>query len=540
MPKMSDTMEEGVIASWLKKVGDTVKPGDILAEVETDKATMELESYEEGVLLYIGVNEKDSVPVNGIIAIIGEKGEDFQHLLNGSSGATAKKQEAQIANQTGEPQKSEAPTEKIDTSSINATVITMPKMSDTMQEGTIASWLKKVGDPVKSGEIIAEVETDKATMELESYEDGVLLYIGVEAGNSVAVDGVIAVIGEKGADFQTLLKANQTTAKATSSTTPVVESALTKVVDQAPLASPTPASPASASAVTSGDRLKASPLAKKLAAEKGLDIRQVAGSGEGGRIVKKDVETFVPAVASKPTALATPAPIPVLGQESFREEKVSQMRKTIAKRLAESKYAAPHFYLTMEINMDKSIEARKSMNEFSPVKISFNDMVIKAAAVALRQHPKVNSSWLGDKIRYNDHIHIGMAVAVEEGLLVPVIRFADSLSLSQISNQAKTLGGKAKNKELQPKDWEGNTFTISNLGMFGIDEFTAIINPPDACILAVGGIKETVIVKDGQMKIGNVMKVTLSCDHRVVDGAVGSAFLQTLKGLLEDPVRILI
>jgi pyruvate dehydrogenase E2 component (dihydrolipoamide acetyltransferase) len=278
---------------------------------------------------------------------------------------------------------------------------------------------------------------------------------------------------------------------------------------------------------------------KKIAAEKGVDIRQVQGSGEGGRIVKKDIETFVPAapkVAAAPAAASSPA----LGQESFREEKVSQMRKTIAKRLAESKFGAPHFYLTMEINMDKAIEARKSMNEFSPVKISFNDMVIKAAAAALRQHPKVNSSWLGDKIRYNDHIHIGMAVAVEEGLLVPVIRFADHLSLSQISNQAKTLGGKAKNKELQPKDWEGNTFTISNLGMFGIEEFTAIINPPDACILAVGGIKETVIVKDGQMKIGNIMKVTLSCDHRVVDGAVGSAFLLTLKGLLEDPVRILI
>ncbi|MBC6368609.1 pyruvate dehydrogenase complex dihydrolipoamide acetyltransferase [Algoriphagus sp. AK58] len=541
MPKMSDTMEEGVIASWLKKVGDTVKPGDILAEVETDKATMELESYEEGVLLYIGVKEKDSVPVNGIIAIIGEKGEDFQHLLNGTSATPAKKEEAPAAPQAEAPKSAPAPVEKIDTSNIHATVITMPKMSDTMQEGTIAAWLKKVGDAVKSGEIIAEVETDKATMELESYEDGVLLYIGVEAGNSVAVDGVIAVIGEKGADYQTLLKAHQGGGKSSvpveSPTAPVAEK---KETPSAP--SPQPAAPTSVPApVTAGERVKASPLAKKIAAEKGLDIRQVAGSGEGGRIVKKDVETFVPA----PAPQAAPAQVaassaPVLGQESFREEKVSQMRKTIAKRLAESKYSAPHFYLTMEINMDKAIEARKSMNEFSPVKISFNDMVIKAAAAALRQHPKVNSSWLGDKIRYNDHIHIGMAVAVEEGLLVPVIRFADSLSLSQISNQAKTLGAKAKNKELQPKDWEGNTFTISNLGMFGIEEFTAIINPPDACILAVGGIKETVIVKDGQMKIGNIMKVTLSCDHRVVDGAVGSAFLQTLKGLLEDPVRILV
>ena len=526
MPKMSDTMEEGVIASWLKKVGDTVKPGDILAEVETDKATMELESYEEGVLLYVGVKEKDSVPVNGIIAIIGEKGEAFQHLLSGAPAA-APKVEAAIPAAAPAPVVAEVKAPAAATSSIPAVVVTMPKMSDTMQEGTISAWLKKVGDAVKSGEIIAEVETDKATMELESYEDGVLLYIGVEAGGSVPVDGVIAVIGEKGADYQSLLAAHQGGAS--------IAAPVEVASPAAPVAAAVPSS-------TGTERVKASPLAKKIASETGIDIRQVAGSGEGGRIVKRDIETFVPAAAS-PQAQATSSQAsisPALGQESFREEKVSQMRKTIAKRLAESKYSAPHFYLTMEINMDKAIEARKSMNEFGTAKISFNDLVIKASAAALRQNPKVNSSWLGDKIRYNDHIHIGMAVAVEEGLLVPVIRFADQLSLSQISNQAKSLGQKAKNKELQPKDWEGNTFTISNLGMFGIDEFTAIINPPDACILAVGGIKETVIVKDGQMKIGNVMKVTLSCDHRVVDGAVGSAFLLSLKGLLEDPVRILI
>ncbi|MDO8967163.1 MAG: pyruvate dehydrogenase complex dihydrolipoamide acetyltransferase [Algoriphagus sp.] len=549
MPKMSDTMEEGVIASWLKKVGDTVKPGDILAEVETDKATMELESYDEGVLLYIGVQEKDSVPVNGVIAIIGEKGEAFEHLLTGatppaeSKTEESKEKEAKPEAKVEEPAKAEAATEKIDTSAINATVITMPKMSDTMAEGTIATWLKKVGDTVKSGEIIAEVETDKATMELESYEDGVLLYIGVEAGNSVAVDGVIAVIGEKGADYQTLLKAQQGTNMDSAPAEAKSEApAETKSEKPAPTSAPaTTAAPTSDAGTANGERVKASPLAKKIAEEKGVDIRAVSGSGEGGRVVKRDVENFVPAVApSAAVASAVGATTSSLGQESFREEKVSQMRKVIAKRLAESKFGAPHFYLTMEINMDKAMDARKSMNEVSPVKISFNDMVIKASASALRQHPKVNSSWLGDKIRYNDHIHIGMAVAVEEGLLVPVIRFADQLSLSQISNQAKTLGGKAKTKELQPKDWEGNTFTISNLGMFGIDEFTAIINPPDACILAVGGIKETVIVKDGQMKIGNVMKVTLSCDHRVVDGAVGSAFLLTLKSLLEDPVRILI
>ena len=542
MPKMSDTMEEGVIASWLKKVGDTVKPGDILAEVETDKATMELESYEEGVLLYVGVKEKDSVPVNGIIAIIGEKGEAFEHLLSGAPSA-APKAEPILPAAAPAPAVAEVnpPAAAVATSSIPAIVVTMPKMSDTMQEGTISAWLKKVGDVVKTGEIIAEVETDKATMELESYEDGVLLYIGVEAGGSVPVDGVIAVIGEKGADYQSLLAAHQGGAsiaapvEVASPAAPVAAAATAPVVVQAPVA-------AVVASIAGNERVKASPLAKKIASETGVDIRQVAGSGEGGRIVKRDIETFVPAaVSASPQAASSQAGgAPALGQESFTEEKVSQMRKTIAKRLAESKYSAPHFYLTMEINMDKAIEARKSMNEFGTAKISFNDLIIKASAAALRQNPKANSSWLGDKIRYNDHIHIGMAVAVEEGLLVPVIRFADQLSLSQISNQAKSLGQKAKNKELQPKDWEGNTFTISNLGMFGIDEFTAIINPPDACILAVGGIKETVIVKDGQMKIGNVMKVTLSCDHRVVDGAVGSAFLQTLKGLLEDPVRILI
>lgn len=542
MPKMSDTMEEGVIASWLKKVGDTVKPGDILAEVETDKATMELESYEEGVLLYVGVKEKDSVPVNGIIAIIGEKGEEFQHLLSGAASEVTK---VEVAIPAAAPAPAavevKAPAAVVNTSSIPAVVVTMPKMSDTMQEGTISAWLKKVGDVVKSGEIIAEVETDKATMELESYEDGVLLYIGVEAGGSVPVDGVIAVIGEKGADFKSLLAAHQGGGSTAAPIEVASPAAPVAAVASAPVVSHAPVATAVASS-TGNERVKASPLAKKIASETGIDIRQVAGSGEGGRIVKRDIETFVPAAAPA-SAQAASSPVgvaPALGQESFTEEKVSQMRKTIAKRLAESKYSAPHFYLTMEINMDKAIEARKSMNEFGTAKISFNDLVIKASAAALRQNPKVNSSWLGDKIRYNDHIHIGMAVAVEEGLLVPVIRFADQLSLSQISNQAKSLGQKAKNKELQPKDWEGNTFTISNLGMFGIDEFTAIINPPDACILAVGGIKETVIVKDGQMKIGNVMKVTLSCDHRVVDGAVGSAFLQTLKGLLEDPVRILI
>ncbi|HSI78999.1 MAG TPA: pyruvate dehydrogenase complex dihydrolipoamide acetyltransferase [Lunatimonas sp.] len=550
MPKMSDTMEEGVIAQWLKKVGDDIKPGDILAEVETDKATMELESYDEGILLHIGVEEKDSVPVNGVIAILGEKGENIDEILKdlksggdgGSKPENAKKEEEPKKEEETKDKPSpdkEKSEEKIDVSGIAATVITMPKMSDTMQEGTIATWLKKVGDDVKSGDILAEVETDKATMELESYEDGNLLYIGVEEGDAIEVDGVIAIIGEKGADFETLLKAHKQKGSNEEEKSAAPEKAEKSTEkdgeDKGEQQKNTQKTPSTAE----GDRIKASPLAKKIAQEKGIDIAQVSGSGDPGRIVKKDIESFNPAEA-KTDATAVAGTGVGIGQESFKEEKVSQMRKVIAKRLAESKFSAPHFYLTMEINMDKAIEARKSMNEVAPVKISFNDMVIKASAVALKQNPKANSSWLGDKIRFNEHVHIGMAVAVDEGLLVPVIRFADAKSLSQISNEAKTLAGKAKKKELQPKDWEGNTFTISNLGMFGIDEFTAIINPPDACILAVGGIKETVIVKNGEMKVGNIMKVTLSCDHRVVDGAVGSAFLLSLKNLLEDPVRLLI
>lgn len=557
MPKMSDTMEEGVIAAWLKQVGDEVKAGDILAEVETDKATMELESYEEGILLYIGVEEKDSVPVNGVIAIVGDKDENIDALLKemkegGSSETTEEKPEkheeteqnkSKGAEKSGKKEGESTTEEEVDVSGIKATLITMPKMSDTMQEGTISAWLKKEGDEIKSGDILAEVETDKATMELESYEDGILLHIGVNEGDSVEIDGVIAVIGEKGADYETLLKAHQSKSSgAQEKAQPREDKAEDpKAQKEDSSTESKKESPTEATANKTGEgRVKASPLAKKLAEDKGVDISLVKGSGEGGRIIKRDIESFDPASVKVPAAQSATESGAAVGQESYKEEKVSQMRKVIAKRLAESKFNAPHFYLTMEINMDKAIEARNSMNEIAPVKISFNDMVIKAAAASLRQHPQVNSAWLGDKIRYNDHIHIGMAVAVEEGLLVPVIRFADHKTLSQISKEAKSLGGKAKNKELQPKDWEGNTFTVSNLGMFGIDEFTAIINPPDACIMAVGGIKETVIVKDGQMQIGNLMKVTLSCDHRVVDGAVGSAFLKTFKGLLEDPVRMLI
>jgi len=530
MPKMSDTMTEGVIASWHKKVGDSVKAGDILAEVETDKATMELESYETGTLLFIGVQEKESVPVDAVIAIIGKAGENFEELLSGKSGGSVPAPAPVAETVIAAPATSAA---KVDLSSIPANVIRMPKMSDTMTDGTIVAWHKKVGDKVKSGELLAEVETDKATMELESYETGTLLYVGLAAGEAVKVDTIIAIIGDAGTDYTPLLSEgnfslNQNTA-APASNSPA-----------APAAAGAPAQTLSSS---SDARVKASPLAKQIAKEKGVDIGSIAGSGENGRIVKKDVESYTPsgkpqAALTAPAAKAS-APSGSPYAESFEDVPLTQMRKTIARRLAESLYTAPHFYLTMEINMDKAIETRKSIIDFTGSKISFNDLVIKAVAASLRQHPKVNSSWLGDRIRYNHHIHIGVAVAVDEGLLVPVLRFADTKSLSAIGAEVKDLGSRAKNKQLQPADWEGSTFTISNLGMFGIDEFTAIINPPDACILAVGGIKETVIVKDGQFKASNVMKVTLSCDHRVVDGAVGSAFLQTLKGLLEDPVRIL-
>lgn len=535
MPKMSDTMTEGVIAKWHKKVGDTVKSGELMAEIETDKATMDYESFHTGTVLHLGAKEGEAVKVNDVLAIVGNKGEDFSSLLTGSENAAKS-----VASGKSEPAKEEpvvaVAEAAINTSGIKAELVFMPKMSDTMNEGVIAAWHKKVGDSVKTGELLAEVETDKATMEYESYNTGTLLYIGAKEKEAVAVNGVLAIIGEKNADWQTLLKAHQ--AKAAGGSKPADAAESKPAATQAPVQTASNGSSSEANG-----RVKASPLAKKMAKDLGFDISKIKGSGEGGRITKQDVETFKPSASPAISASKTSSPVvlpQVVGQESFEEVAVSQMRKTIARRLAESKFSAPHFYLTMEINMDKAIEARKSMNEIASVKISFNDLVLKATAAALRQHPDVNVSWLGDKMRKNHHIHIGVAVAVKDGLVVPVVRFADNKSLSHIALEVKDLAQKAQDKKLQPSDWEGSTFTISNLGMFGIEEFTAIINPPDACILAVGGIKETAIVKNGQLAVGNVMKVTLSCDHRAVDGAVGSAFLKTLKGLLEDPVRILI
>lgn len=418
-----------------------------------------------------------------------------------------------------------------------ATVITMPRLSDTMTEGTVASWLKKVGDKISEGDILAEIETDKATMEFESFYDGVLLHIGVETGQSAPVNSILAIIGEAGEDISSLLTATAPGASAPVAEVPTPSPA--PVAASAPAPSPAPVSAPIATPVVdnSSERVFASPLAKKLAAERGISIEAVAGTGENGRIVKRDVDHYVPytPAANAPSYSAAPA-----GTVSFTDEPVSQMRKTIARRLVESKFTAPHFYLTLAIDMDAAIATRKGLNSIEGVKVSFNDMVIKAVAMALRKHPAVNSAWMGDFIRRNAHINIGVAVAVEDGLLVPVVRFADGKGLTQISAEVRDYAQKAKDKKLQPADWEGNTFTISNLGMFGIESFTAIINPPDACILAIGGIKEEPVVKNGQVVPGNVMKVTLSCDHRVVDGASGAAFLQTFKTYMEQPAAMLL
>lgn len=426
-----------------------------------------------------------------------------------------------------------------------AEIVRMPKMSDTMTEGVVAKWHKKVGDTVKSGELVAEIETDKATMEFESYQEGVLLYRGVDEGKSAPVDGILAILGKSGEDFKSLLEAEQSK-PVVSAPAPAPAAEQKPVVSAPPVATaapkkenaPAPVSAPATNVVASNNdgRTKASPLAKKLANEKGIDLSRVVGSGEQGRIVKRDIDWYKPGMMTNGSGVVSSSAVT---QESFEETPVSQMRKTIAKRLSESMFTAPHFYLTMEIDMDNAISARESIIAVTNSRISFNDLVIKAVAASLRQHPKVNSSWLGDRIRTNHHVHIGVAVAVEEGLLVPVVRFADSKTLRQINAEVKTFVQKAKDKKLQPADWEGNTFTISNLGMYGIDEFTAIINPPDACILAVGGIQQKPVVKNGQVVPGNVMKVTLSCDHRVVDGASGSEFLRTLKGLLENPVVLL-
>jgi pyruvate dehydrogenase E2 component (dihydrolipoamide acetyltransferase) len=549
MPRLSDTMTEGVIAAWHKKVGDNVKKGDLLAEVETDKATMELESYKDGTVLYLGSDKGGKLQVDDLLAIIGAPGEDVSKLVKSGGGTTdteTKKEAAPAKAETKkeEPKKAAAPAAAagIDLTKIDE-VILMPRLSDTMTEGVIAAWHKKVGDAVKKGDLLADVETDKATMELESYKNGKLLYIGAQKGDKVPVNALLCIIGEEGkVDVAKIVAAAKSgDVVSVPSSAENTGSAATTAIAPAKADTTSSAPPADAS---QNGRVKASPLAKKIAAEKGINISQVQGSGDGGRIIKSDIDNYKPAAETKSAVTAASSPSGVVsapaGQVSFDEVPVTQMRKAIAKSLAGSLFTAPHFYVTMQIDMDKAVESRVKLNEVSKVKISFNDMVLKACSIALKQHPSVNSSWLGDKIRVNHHVNIGVAVAVPDGLLVPVVRFADTKTLSQIGTEVKEFAQKAKDKKLQPADWEGSTFTISNLGMFGVDEFTAIINPPDSCILAVSAIQQVPVVKDGQVKPGNIMKVTLSCDHRVVDGASGAAFLLTLKSLLEEPLRMLI
>lgn len=523
MPKLSDTMTEGVVAKWHKKVGDKVKSGDLLADIETDKATMEFESFQDGVLLHIGVQEKQGIPVDGLIAILGKQGEDITALLAGeaSKSSNGGSKEAVTSSAVETPK-----TEVKKDLPPGVEIVRMPKLSDTMTEGVIAKWHKKVGDKIKSGELLADIETDKATMEFESFQDGVLIHIGVQEKQSVHVDSIIAILGKGGEDIKAIL------ASVNQNATPKAEVKTQKTETigngQQTVAGKTVAPVKTQS---SDGRIKASPLAKALAKEKGIDIAMVSGSGDNGRITKKDIETFTP--GSKKAFFSG-------GKESFTDEPASMMRKVIAKRLLESKNGAPHFYLTIECDMDSAISSRNAINAVTDVKISFNDLVVKACAAALRKHPRVNSSWMGDKIRINHHIHIGIAVAVEDGLLVPVVRFADEKSLQQVSSEIKDLGKRAKDKKLQPQDWEGNTFTVSNLGMFGIEEFTSIINSPESCILSVGAIRQVPVVKNGAVVPGNVMKVTLACDHRSVDGATGAAFLQTLKTFIENPVTIFV
>tara|TARA_B100000767_G_scaffold45814_1_gene40313 strand:- start:10238 stop:11863 length:1626 start_codon:yes stop_codon:yes gene_type:complete len=534
MPRLSDTMEEGVVAKWLKQIGDKIEEGDILAEIETDKATMEFESFNEGTLLHIGVQEGETSPVDVLLAIIGEEGEDISGILNGASPEEIPQEVAQ------EVAQEETNQERI-TSSIpdGVQIISMPRLSDTMEEGTVASWLKNIGDKVEEGDILAEIETDKATMEFESFYEGVLLYIGVGEGESAKVDSLLTIIGPEGTDVSALITAHNEGSISTASIEAKKETSTTEtkqIEEQAAVIS---------QSNNTGGRIFASPLAKKIAKDKGINLADVKGSGENGRIVKKDVESYTPAavVEATPTQtiqtvtpLATYTPV---GEESYEDVKNSQMRKVIAKRLGESKFTAPHYYLTIELDMDNAIASRKTINSLPETKVSFNDMVVKACAMALKKHPQVNTSWNGDTTRYNHHIHIGVAVAVDDGLLVPVLKFTDQMSLTQIGGNVRDLAGKARNKKIAPNEMEGSTFTISNLGMFGIQEFTSIINQPNSAILSVGAIEQKPVVKEGQIVVGNTMKVTLACDHRTVDGATGAQFLQTVRAYIENPVTML-
>jgi len=529
MPRLSDTMEEGVVAKWLINLGDQVKEGDILAEIETDKATMEFESFYEGTLLYIGIKEGETAVVDTLLAIIGEKDEDISSLV-----LTEKPNSGQLdlVDQIEQTENSEETPEIINENvNLNYKVVTMPRLSDTMEEGTVSSWLVSIGDKIKEGDILAEIETDKATMEFESFQEGTLLYIGIKQGETAVVDSLLAIIGDEGADFQSEIKKHE------GGEIKKVENNFEKEINlenkQEVLESKTEDS----ATISHSDRVLASPLAKKIAKEKNIDLNSLKGSGDNGRIVKEDVENFVP---SKLDSSSKEIQNITIGSENFEEVENSQMRKAIARRLKESKFSAPHYYLSVEFDMDNAIAFRKQYNTMPDTKISFNDIVVKACAIALKQHPKVNSQWFEDRIRLNHHVHIGVAVGVSDGLVVPVIRFADEKSLPEIGVLVKEYAGKARDKKLTLDQMQGSTFTVSNLGMFGIQEFTSIINQPNSAILSVGSIIQKPIVKDDKIQIGNMMKLTLACDHRAVDGVTASLFLETLKGYIENPVTMLV
>ena len=552
MPRLSDTMTDGTVATWLKKVGDKINEGDILAEIETDKATMEFESFDAGTLLHIGIQEGETAPVDSLLAIIGKEGEDISALLNGGDAPKETKSEDKApakeeapkeeSKETKEAPKAEAPAAALPKGVI---VVTMPRLSDTMTDGTVATWLKKVGDKVNEGDILAEIETDKATMEFESFNAGTLLSVGVKEGESAPVDTVLAIIGPEGTDVSGIIENYKKEGGAPAPKAEATEAPAEKSAEKAEA----PAEKQEAAPAATGDqRIFASPLAKKIAQDKGVNLAQVKGSGENGRIVKNDVENFTPAAAVQAPAKAAEAtsapaaavrPFVPAGETSVEEVKNSQMRKVIARRLAESKFTAPHYYLTIEVAMDDAMKSRAVINSIPDTKVSFNDMVIKACAMALKKHPQVNSQWKDDVTVINHHVSIGVAVAVEDGLVVPVLKFTDQMSLSQIGTSVKDFAGRARNKKLQPAEMEGSTFTVSNLGMFGITEFTSIINQPNSAILSVGAIVEKPVVRNGNIVVGNTMKVTLACDHRTVDGATGAQFLQTLRQYLENPVTML-
>jgi len=529
MPRLSDTMTEGKVSKWHKKVGDAVKEGDILAEIETDKAVQDFESEINGTLLYIGVEEGAQAPVDSVLAVIGAEGEDISSLIGGGAKTEEKKSEEESKTQGESTSVESAGSADIPE---GVEVITMPRLSDTMTEGKVAKWQKNVGDTVKEGDILAEIETDKAVQDFESEVNGTLLYQGVAEGGAAEVDKILAIIGPAGTDVSGVVSGGGKKASAPK-TEAKAETKTEEKQESAPVA-----------ASSSGERVAISPLAKKIAQDKGVDFSTIKGSGENGRIVKKDVENYQPsaqpaAAASAPKA--APAQPSVAFTPGVDSETVnSQMRNIIAKRLGESKFTAPHYYLTVEINMDKAIEARKEINSLPDTKVSFNDMIIKAVAVALRKHPQVNSSWAGDKIIHHGNINVGVAVAVPDGLVVPVLKNTDFMNYNEISAAVKDMAGRAKTKALKANEMEGSTFSVSNLGMFGIETFTSIINQPNSAILSVGAIIEKPIVKNGQIVVGNTMKLSLACDHRVIDGATGAQFLQTLRTYLESPLSLLL